>query len=308
MLACITGGNGFIGSHLVERLVAEGQHVVIYDHSGPVEQIDQEVRDVRGDLADSELLLDILAGVDVVYHLVSTTIPGTSNDDPAWDVRSNVIGSIGLLDACVKAGVTRVVFLSSGGTVYGIPQHLPISEEQPTNPICSYGITKLAVEKYIILYHHLFGLDYVILRGSNAYGERQRFEREQGAIGVFLSRLARGQPIAVWGDGSAVRDYVYVGDLASALAMAGGGVAGGQQIFNVGSGVGVSIEELVGTIEQVTGQKLERIYRPDRTFDVHQSVLDTRAIGHALGWKATVGLAEGIDRTWRWMKAAGIRE
>lgn len=303
----VIGGNGFIGSHLVDSLLDEHREVIVYDHSASVTQGYPGVRAIRGELDDTSLLLSILAGVDVVYHLVSTTLPATGNEDPAGDVRSNVVGSVALLEACVKTGVKRLVFLSSGGTVYGIPTQSTIAEDHPTNPICSYGITKLAVEKYIMLYHHLYGLDYLILRGSNAYGERQKFERGQGAIGVFLSQLARGQPITVWGDGSSTRDYIYVGDLAAALVRAGAGVPGGQRTFNVGSGVGVSLEQLMATIEQVTGLRLERRYLPARPFDVRQSVLDTRAIRQAWQWSPTVELAAGIERTWRWVKTVSSR-
>ncbi len=303
----VIGGNGFIGSHLVDRLLGEHMEVIVYDHSVPIAQGYPGVRAIRGELDDTPLLIDVLAGVDVVYHLISTTLPATGNTNPAWDVRSNVMGGIALLDACVKAGVKLLVFLSSGGTVYGIPKQSTIAEDHPTNPICSYGITKLAVEKYIMLYHHLYGLDYLILRGSNAYGERQKFEREQGAIGVFLSRLASGQPVTVWGDGSAVRDYIYVGDLAAALALAGKGVPGAQRTFNAGGGVGVSLDELMAIIEEVTGLRLERRYLPGRPFDVQRSVLDTTAIRKALEWVPAVGLAEGIERTWRWVKTVSGR-
>lgn len=161
---------------------------------------------MEGDLGNHGLIREALEGIDVVFHLASTTLPKTSNDDPGYDVRSNVVDTIQLLEACVDAGVRKVIFASSGGTVYGVPERLPIKEDHPTNPISSYGIVKLTIEKYLGLFHYLYGLDYAALRISNPYGPYQDPAGQQGAISVFLHRILSGQPIAIWGDGEIVRE------------------------------------------------------------------------------------------------------
>jgi UDP-glucose 4-epimerase len=237
----------------------------------------------------------------VVYHFVSTTLPKTSNDDPIYDVRSNLIDTLQLLEACVEAGVRKVIFASSGGTVYGLPQTVPITEEHPTSPITSYGIVKLAVEKYLGLFNHLHGLDYTALRISNPYGSYQDPGGQQGAIVVFLHRLHTGQPITIWGDGRVVRDYLYVADLVDALVLAAE-VETHQKVLNVGSGRGTTLNELVAIIAEVTGERPEVEYVPGRALDVPANVLDVARARDELGWSPTTDLTEGIERTWHWIR------
>ena len=203
----VLGGNGFIGSHLVDRLIADGHFVRVFDkyperYRAPLPEVEYHL----GDFGNRGLLLDALRDIDVVYHLISTSLPKTSNDDPAFDVQSNVIETLFLLEQCLAKSVLKFVFVSSGGTVYGRPDRLPIVEESPTNPECSYGITKLTIEKYLNLYHHLHGLDYVVVRPSNPYGSRQDPHGIQGAIAVFLGRVASGKSIEIWGDGTFSKD------------------------------------------------------------------------------------------------------
>ena len=241
-----------------------------------------------------------LRGVEVVFHLAGTTDPKTSNDDPAYDVESNVLSTLRLLDACLAAGVRKVVFNSSGGTVYGVPGMLPVREDHPTDPICSYGITKLTIEKYLDLYRRLHGLDYVALRVSNAYGEGQNPDRGQGAVAAFTARVARRQPIEVWGDGSVTRDYVHVEDVARALVMAAERTPQ-DRLLNVGSGVGTTLNELIDLIREVTGRDAEVRYTSGRAFDVPALVLDTHRIQEQIGWHPQVMLDEGLRRTWQWV-------
>ena len=302
MRACVVGGNGFIGSHLVDRLRQSKWEVVVYDRAD--ERYRERRADVEylyGEFGNRRLLADALARTDVVFHLVSSTIPKTSNDDPVMDVRTNVLESIGLLEVCVKANVRRVLFLSSGGTVYGVPRKLPISEDQPTDPICSYGITKLAIEKYLSLFHHLYGLEYTVLRPANPYGERQNPLGHQGAVTVFLGRIARGLPVVIWGDGSVVRDYFYVGDLVEAC-LAALSVRTEERVFNIGSSHGVSLNDLVETIGRVVSADFEVLYTPARSFDVPELILDSSRAGRCLGWSTKVSLEEGIERTWQWIR------
>ncbi len=223
MKSLVLGGNGFIGTHLVDGLLEEGWPVRIYDRSpNRFRATPGGAEYVEGELGNHGLIRAAVEGMEVVFHFVSTTIPKTSNDDPIYDVRSNLVDTLQLLESCVEAGVRKVVFASSGGTVYGRPQGGSIAEDHPANPITSYGVIKLAVEKYLGLFDHLHGLDYTALRISNPYGPYQDPGGQQGAVPVFLNRLRTGRPVTIWGDGSVVRDYLYVSDLVDALLLAAG--------------------------------------------------------------------------------------
>lgn len=302
MKSLVLGGNGFIGVHLVESLLAGGGPVRVYDRStnkfgvapGGAEY-------VQGELGNHGLIREAVEGMEVVFHLVSTTLPKTSNDDPIYDVRSNLVDALQLLEACVEAGVRKVVFASSGGTVYGSPRTVPITEDHPTDPITSYGIVKLAVEKYLGLFHHLHGLDYAALRISNPYGPYQDPRGQQGAIAVFLHRLLTGEPITVWGDGSVVRDYLYVSDLAEALGLAAT-TGTRRKVFNVGSGRGASLNELVDFVAEATGERPRVDYLPGRSLDVPANVLDVTLAWEELGWVPRTDLIEGMAGAWAWIQ------
>ena len=291
-----------MGRHLVERLLEGGERVRVYgrgrnasrDSSGGIEY-------VEGELGNDGLIKEAVEGVDVVYHLVSTTLPKTSNDDPVYDVRSNLVDTVQLLEACVAAGVRKVVFSSSVG-VYGMPKTLPISEDHPTNPTFSYGIVKLAIEKYLELFRYLYGLEYAALRISNPYGPYQNPRAQQGVMGIILQRLYAGETMSVWGDGTALRDYLYVSDPVDALKLAAETELE-ERVVNVGSGRGVSINELLQTVAEVTGEQPAVEYLPARTLDVPASVLDVRRVKAELGWEPTTELAEGIARTWGWIQS-----
>jgi UDP-glucose 4-epimerase len=303
MNCLILGGNGFIGSHLVDLLLRKGHAVRIYDRA------DDRFRDrlpqveyIYGELGNQGLIRAALTDVDVVFHLVSTTVPGTSNADPAFDIRSNVVDTIRVLEECVAAKVRRLVFVSSGGTIYGIPHTTPIAESHPLNPTCSYGISKLTIEKYLALFGYLHDLDYVILRPSNAYGERQNPFGRQGVVGVFLGQIVRQEPIEIWGDGSVTRDFIYAGDLAAALYRAMTHNSSEEQIFNIGSGTGASINQVLEALAAVTGRDLDVHYTEARRFDVPVNVLDISLAKKWLGWEPATGLADGLSRTWSWIK------
>jgi len=302
MKALVIGGGGFIGTHLVERLLEKGHDVRIYGRNpSRFRGTPPGAEFVEGELGNHGLIRNALEGTEIVFHLVSTTLPKTSNDDPIFDVRSNLVDTIQLLEACVEAGVRKVVFPSSGGTVYGPPLSLPVTEEHPTEPITSYGIVKLAIEKYLGLFRHLHGLDYAALRISNAYGPYQDPAGQQGAISVFLERVREGRPITVWGDGAAVRDYLYVSDLMDALELAAEKETV-HKVFNIGSGRGVSVHELLDLVSEATGKRPEIEYSPARALDVPASVLDVGLAARDLGWTPRTDLPEGISRTWAWLQ------
>jgi UDP-glucose 4-epimerase len=298
----VLGGNGFIGTHLVDGLLEKSYSVRIYDRSpNRFRAAPQNAEYVEGELGNHGLIRAAVEGVEVVFHFVSTTLPKTSNDDPIYDVRSNLIDTLQLLEACVESGVRKVVFASSGGTVYGLPQTVPITEAHPTNPITSYGIVKLAIEKYLGLFRYLHGLDYAVLRISNPYGPFQDPGGQQGAVPVFLHRLHTGQPVTIWGDGSVVRDYLYVSDLVEALKLAAE-VETRQRVFNVGSGRGTSLNELLAIMAEVTGERPAVEYVPGRVLDVPANVLDIARVRGELGWSPRTELAEGVARTWDWVR------
>jgi UDP-glucose 4-epimerase len=303
----VIGGNGFIGTHLVDRLLESGHSVRIYDHSpNKFRVLPQKAEYVEGELGDYGLVREALEGTEVVYHFVSTTSPNTSNDDPIYDVRSNLLDTIKLLEACTQSGVRKIIFASSGGTVYGIPETLPITERHPTNPTSSYGIVKLAIEKYLELFRRLYGLDYFALRVSNPYGPYQDPTRQQGAISVFLHRIHTSEPIIIWGDGSVVRDYLYVSDLVDALEHASE-VESREQVINLGSGHGISLNELLRLMADIVGKQPTIEYLPARALDVSTSVLDTSRARQELGWSPKMELAEGMARTWDWIRALSER-
>ncbi|MFZ2208444.1 MAG: SDR family NAD(P)-dependent oxidoreductase [Porticoccaceae bacterium] len=305
MKIAILGGGGFIGSAIADRLFKDGHELRIFERPR-VERYRQfpdneRVEWLSGDFMSAHDVGRAIDGVDVVVHLVGTTLPKNSNDDMVYDVESNLVTTLQLLGAMVDKQIGRIVFISSGGTVYGNPTYLPIDEAHPTEPRVSYGITKLAIEKYLLLYQQIYGIKANILRVANPFGERQRIETAQGAVGVFLSRAIRNQPVEIWGDGSVTRDYIYVGEVAEAFARA---VAydGAQSVFNISSGVGTSLNELIDMIERVVGREVVRHHLPARPFDVPVSVLDNTLARQELGWAPRLELEAGIVKTAEWMR------
>lgn len=303
MRFAVMGGGGFVGSHLSEGLLASGYQVNIFDRprSRYLEYLKQQGANIfTGDFLTPGDISRAISKCDVVFHLVSTTVPKTSNDNPLYDVETNILGTLGLLDEARKAQVKKIVFASSGGTVYGIPQELPVKESHPTEPISSYGINKLAIEKFLHLYWILYGLDYCILRVANAYGERQPVTESQGVISAFLDKALKHDELVVWGDGSVMRDYIYVGDIVNALLKAAN-YDGKPKIFNIGAGQGHSLNDVVGIIQQIVGRPLQTKYLPGRLFDVPVNVLDISRAKTYLNWQPITGLLEGISRTYEYM-------
>jgi UDP-glucose 4-epimerase len=304
-LALVLGGAGFLGSHLVEALLARGRAVRVFDRENVdlrnLHGLEGDWTFTGGDFASVWDQARALDGVATVFHLISTTIPATSNQDPVFDVETNMVPTVRLLDGARRNGVQRVIFVSSGGTVYGRPRALPIPEDHPTDPLVSYGVIKLAVEKYLALYRHLHGLEYRVLRLSNPYGPRQNPAGAQGAASVFLGRVHAGLPIEIWGDGSVVRDYVYVADAVEAM-LAAESHPEDDVTFNIGSGEGTSLNALVEAIREVTGREAPVRYLPARPFDVPANVLDVSRARRALGWTPRTSLREGLGRTWAWME------
>jgi UDP-glucose 4-epimerase len=248
-----------------------------------------------------------IAGADVVFHLASSTYPSTSNSDAAFDLESNVVGSVRMFQTAIKCHVRRVIFVSSGGTVYGVPQQNPISESHSTDPICSYGIHKLAIEKYLYLFRTIKDLDSVVLRVSNMYGELQSLERPLGAVSHFTNRAIRGKPIDIWGDGAVRRDYIHVDDVVDAL-LKSISYTGSDHLFNIGSGRSVSLNQLLDLIRQRIGAEITVNYLPARSFDVRENVLDISRAAKTLDWRPSITLEAGLDRLLESARASLLRE
>jgi UDP-glucose 4-epimerase len=296
--AVVLGGTGFIGAHLVQALVEEGWYVTLLSrravplnvrtwHSGQVDYL-------VGDLADLALLDSALRGSDTCIHLVHGSVPGDLVVDHSAEILATLIPTVKLLSMLAARRIRHLVYVSSGGTVYGQAVSLPIAEDHPTHPISGYGVAKLAIEKYVELFAETRGLNAAILRPSNVYGPGQRLDRMQGAVGIFLSRILLGQPIQIWGDGSVIRDYLYVMDLVRAMLMVMADVAPG--VWNVGTGVGTSIRDVVVLLEEATRLTAAIDYAPARRYDVSSNVLDASRLRCAFGWTPTVDLRQGIQR------------
>lgn len=298
MRALIVGGNGFIGSHLAEGLRAGGHAVRVLDPGPARADTDWSgIGYLQGAYTDAALLDAALDGIDAVFHLASTTVPASSNLDPAFDVSSNLLGALGLFAAIEAKGIRRVVFFSSGGTVYGNPETLPMREDHPLRPISSYGIVKVAVEHYLRMYGHLGRLDPLILRPSNPYGPRQSAAGGQGFIAAAIARARADETLQIWGDGEVVRDYLYIDDLVDLAIRAAASDACGT--FNAGSGDGHSLNAIRAAIERVAGGAMCVEHLPGRGFDVREVRLDIAAARERFDWTPAVGLDDGIARTWQ---------
>jgi UDP-glucose 4-epimerase len=303
----VLGGRGFIGSHLVDALLSRGYIVRCFDRPNVQLLSQSHLSNDRFELCEGDIVSEADVGAalgdcDACFHLVSTTLPKSSNADPIFDVESNVLGTLRLLAQAVQSGLRKLVFVSSGGTVYGKPRQIPILEEHATNPVCSYGITKLSIEKYLHLFLELHGLEYTVLRLANPFGEGQRIHASQGAIAVFIGKILRGEPIEIWGDGSVVRDYIYIKDVVDALLAALDRTTE-ERVFNIGSGYGRSLNEVIDSIETATGCYADRRYMPARQFDVPANVLGISRAKELLDWSPKVSFETGLEGFANWVRS-----
>ena len=305
MKCLVLGGGGFIGSHLCEELLGSGHSVRVFERPGVQaslpRQLVQRLDWREGDITSPAEVHGAVEGCSVIFHLVSTTLPKSSNDNPVYDIQTNLVPLVQLLEKLRAGPARKVVFVSSGGTVYGRPTVVPIPETHPTEPLCAYGITKLGCEKYLSLYRELYGVRSVVLRMANPFGERQRPAAQQGAVAVFLHKALIDEPIEIWGDGEVVRDYLYVKDAARALVRALA-YEGPQQVFNIGSSRGHSLNAVLREIEVLLGRPVKVRYTESRSFDVPDNVLAITRASAELGWTPTTGFTEGLARTLRWME------
>ena len=307
MITClIFGGNGFIGSHLAESLIEKGYVVKVFDnYSHGMHNLDtfkDKVEIIHGSFLNDDDVCKALKNVDYIFHYISTTIPSTAKINPVYDIETNIIGSVKLIKNALNTNVSKFIFSSSGGTVYGQPKKLPVGETNDTNPLDPYGISKLAIEKYLFYFNQTYGLDYRILRYSNPYGERQNPSGIQGVIPIFLNKIRLGEKPIIYGDGTTIRDYIYIKD-AVAATIAVLEQQSNNKIFNVGSGEGKSLNELVGIISKVIGKPVLTEYVKDNGKSIREIILDISTINKQTGWKPLVTLEDGISRTWQWLNS-----
>ncbi|OWV83275.1 NAD-dependent epimerase/dehydratase family protein [Rhizobium sp. R693] len=294
----VMGGSGFLGTNLCRALAGRAREVRAFSRH-PVEV--NNVTCVQGDFAERNDVMGAVEGIDTVFHLISTNVPATSNLDLLGDASQNILPSIQLLDACRIHKVARVVFVSSGGTVYGEVENLPIPESHTLAPISGYGICKLAIERYLHLYEKMHGIVGITLRVSNPYGPFQEAKKKQGVMGHFISSGLRGQAIEIWGDGSVVRDYIYIDDVVEGLMLAAE-YTGQRRTFNVGSGKGYSLNEIIAAVSRSLGINLDVRYEASRAVDISKNILDCSLAAQELGWRGRYDLATGIDMTVAWFR------
>lgn len=303
----ILGAAGFIGTNLTIELAKNNQNnITLFDR----EQADfshiesfcfSNCRIVKGNFDMNCDFEKLIANQDMIYHLVSTTYPSNANQQIAEELKENVIVTTNLLNACVKKCIKKVVFLSSGGTVYGIEKNMPLQENAPTYPISSYGIQKITIEKLFYLYNYLYKLDYIVIRLANPYGPYQKPNGVLGAVTTFTYKALMGQTIEVYGDGSVVRDYIYIEDAINGILNIANGNSE-NKIYNLGCGRGYSLKEVIETIQKILGVSNNIRYLPGRNVDVPVNILDITRYEENFGKLNPYSLEEGIEKTAQFMK------
>lgn len=305
----IIGGAGFIGSALAESCIASGMNVRIVDMLAPAGgDTRNEIDFVQGDYRDSKLLQNILEDIDYVAHLAHDTLLLDIACDMSAEIKRNVLPAVQLMEACSETDVSKLLFVSSGGTVYGNPDiNQPIEETRSLHPVSVYGTTKLMIESLGHVYFAQKNLPFIVARPGNAYGIGQVPFRGQGFIATALASAKLGMPMSVYGDGSAVRDYIYITDIADAIvALMQNGIAG--EAYNIGTSVGTSlrqlIDEYINPVIEADNFRLEFEFKPERRADVNYNVLSNSKLLRDTGFTPGKGLADGIRETWEWIKSS----
>jgi UDP-glucose 4-epimerase len=299
----VTGGAGFVGSHLIEQLLPEKNEIVCLDDfstgkKSNIAEFAGRISIAEGDIRNPQFVKKALEDVDYVYHLAAQISVNRSIREPLFDASINIEGIINLLEAVRQSSVKRIVYVSTGGAIYGEPSVLPASEETKEEPISPYGIGKLVAEKYMKWFHDAYGISYSIIRPSNIFGPRQDPLGEAGVISIFLGRIKNNIPVEIFGDGKDTRDYIYVKDISSICIKAMNSKI--NDIFNAGTGKRTNLLELVEIMERVTGNQVRIQFSAPRPGDVHHISLDASKAMKGLYWKPTTDLLTGIRETWNW--------
>ena len=305
MKILVTGGAGFVGSHLIEDLLSQGHEVTCLDNfsTGKLSNIEscrKNINLVKGDIRDSETVINALEGIDLIFHLAAQISVSRSMREPSFDASVNIIGFLNLLESMLKGGTRKLVYVSTGGAIYGEPTELPVSENAIEKPISAYGLSKLVGERYLEWFHKTYGLSYSIIRPANIYGPRQDPRGEAGVISIFLGNFLMKKPIAIFGDGYDTRDYIYVKDITNVCIKAMN--TNQNTTFNIGTGIQTNLLNLVNIIEKVTELKTIPIFEPPRPGDVKHISLDYTKAKNILKWEPKVSLEKGIKLTWDWFK------
>lgn len=303
----VLGANGFIGSHLVDELVKSGHKVRCFDRFKTNDYLfdssnKTRVEIFRGDFMDRKSIEKSLVGIDYVFHFISMTTPISVENNPIIDIETNIRMSIELFQQCAQEGVKRVIFASTGGAIYGdVKLSSSVSEDTYPLPVSPYAIGKLTIENYLRYFKRKYGLDYRVLRISNPYGPRQNTLSGQGVVSIFLERVSKDEPITIFGDGSMVRDYLYINDL---VGMISGSFEqnGSHDIYNVGSGNGSSVNDIISQIEKATGKKVLKEHIPKPPTFVDRIVLDTHRFTDDFGLVPQTSLEQGVLETWHALK------
>lgn len=293
----LVGGNGFYGRALARRLAAGGHEVHVVSRSTAAGERDG-ILFHRGSQDDPAVMRPLLERCPVLVHMASTSTPGSSARDPVHDTTCNLLPAARMLDMAAATPPDRMLFVSSGGSVYGNPARVPVDEQAPLQPLSYHAAGKVALEALFQTFAHAHGTSLAVLRPSNLYGPGQDLRSGFGLVRTLLERALRGEPVEVWGDGSAVRDYIYIDDAVAACERLIGQQAA-TGVFNLGSGRGTSIAEMVELVAQATGRQLEIVRRPGRATDVRAIVLDSGRLRQATGWTPEITLEDGLERTWK---------
>ncbi len=301
----LLGGAGFIGSNLVKELLNKGYDVKLFDQKNftktNISEFVSEIEVIEGDFSNISDVKKAMEGVDYIYHLISTTLPSTSLENILYDIESNVIPTVQLLKACLEFKIKKIIFISSGGTVYGEPQSLPIPESHSCNPITSYGIVKRTIENYFQLYEKIWGLNCCVFRLSNPYGEKQNPKGIQGIIPVLLYKAINNEEIQIWGDGEVIRDYIHIDDVTNVLVQSINSPTPAV-VYNLGSGNGTSINQLLNIIRQNINPNLNVSYIDKRNFDIPINVLDISNLRKAFKFENPLSLETGIINLHQFLK------
>lgn len=297
MKVLVTGGAGFIGSHVVDALIEEGHSVAVVDDlsSGKREHVNRHATlyelDIRSPDLDQVLAQE---RPEMVNHHAAQVDVRHSVADPIFDADVNILGSLNLLECARKHGVRKFIYASTGGAVYGEPNYLPCDENHPLNPVCPYGVSKLAVEHYLYLYSLSYGLEYTILRYPNVYGPRQDPSGEGGVVAIFARQMVHGEQVVINGSGEQERDFIYVDDIVRANLLT---IDRGQgHAYNLGGGAGMPINELFAKMKEMTGYASEPVHGPPKRVETFRIYLDAGKAREELGWEPVVGLEEGLKR------------
>lgn len=306
MKILVTGGAGFIGSHVVDLYIEQGHQVVVVDDlsTGTSSNLNPAATFYEMDVRDPKIAeVFERERPDVVNHHAAQMDVRRSVDDPIYDADINILGSLRLIEFSRQFGVGRFIYISSGGAVYGEPEYLPCDETHPINPICQYGASKHTVEHYLFMYRVNYGLDYSVLRYANVYGPRQNPRGEAGVVAIFIGQMLDGQKVVINGDGKQTRDFVFVADCAQAnlLALTGGG---GDGVFNIGAGRGTSVNEIFAELKAITSYQLSPVHGPAKLGETRHIYLDCNKAGLELGWRPSVDLRDGLERTVTYLRSS----